>query len=246
MAPQHVPSCRFCETVAMTISVRPAIRADLRIAAWLMVALGLAIGMFSHGQFSLVLGGLVLAIVALPLTDQRLVRVSLCPNCGHYFPYTRQGESPVVEYQWRPLPTVFTIAGIVALGMGFWVVMALYGWDTRVFGQGDAIIEKLRIALGFAVIIAVACVLIESLEHYPQEPFLWRALSMTALLLGLGTTANAATTASWLVVGPAHEWIRLGILTIGEAIILVMAMRRSRLFTRIVELPGQSSESSAH
>lgn len=232
MAPQTVPICRFCETVKMTASVRPAIRSDLRIGAWLMVALGLAIGMFSHGRFSLVLGGLVLAIIALPLTDPRLVRVWLCPNCDHYFPQTDHGGSPVLQYKWRPLPTIFTILSIMVIGLGFWVVMALYGWDIQLFGHADAVIEKLRIALGFAVIIALACVLIESLEHYPQEPFLWRALSMTALLLGLGTTANAATTASWLVIGPAHEWIRLLILTIGEAIILVMAMRRSKLFTR--------------
>lgn len=232
MAPQTVPTCRFCKTVSMTASVRPAIRADIRIAAWLMVALGLAIGMFSHGRFSFVLGGLVLAIIALPLTDPRLARVWLCPNCGHYYPHTEHGESPVVQYQWRPLPTMLAIMSIFVLGLGFWVVMALYGWDTQLFGQADAVIEKLRIALGFAVLIAIACVLFESLEHYPQEPFIWRALSMTALLLGLGTTANAATTASWLVTGPAHEWIRLSILTVGEAIILVMAMRRSRLFTR--------------
>ena len=234
MAPASIPICRFCETVQMTASVRPAIRSDLRIVAWLMVALGLAIGMFSHGHFSMVLGGLVLAIVALPLTDPRLVRVWLCPSCGHYFPQTDHGRSPLLRYEWRPIPTTITIFGILVMGLGFWVVMAQFGWDTKIFGQADDVIEKLRIALGFAVIIAVACVLFESLEHYPQEPFLWRALSMTALLLGLGTTANAATTASWLVVGPAHEWIRLSILTIGEAIILVMAMRRSRLFTRKV------------
>jgi len=230
MAQKIVPICRFCQTVEMTSSVRPAIRADLRIGAWLMVALGLAIGMFSYGRFSLVLGGLVLAIIALPLTDPRLVRVWLCPMCGHCYPHTYHGESPVIQYEWRPLPLLLAIASIVGLGLGFWFCMALYGSDTALFGRADDMIEKLRIALGFAVIIAVACVLFESLEHYPQEPFLWRALSMTALLLGLGTTANAATTASWLIVGPAHEWIRLGILTIGEAIILVMAMRRSRLF----------------
>ncbi len=230
MTQQTTPVCRFCETVEMTTSIRPAVRADLRIAAWLLVALGLTIGMFSHGQFNFVLGGLVLAIIALPLTDPRLVHAWLCPDCGHYYPYTHHGESPAVQYEWRPVPIIFTITGIMILGLGFWFVMALYGWDTRFFGHDDAVIEKLRIALGFAIIIAVACVLFESLEHYPQEPFFWRALSMTALLLGLGTTANAATTASWLVVGPAHEWIRLSILTMGEAIILVMAMRRSKLF----------------
>lgn len=232
MAGKPAPICRLCETVHMSPSVRPARRADVRILAWLLVALGLAIGMFSHGRFTLVLGGLVLAIVALPLTDPYLVRVWLCPQCGHYFPYSRHGHSPAIRFHWRPLPTVSAIIIILALGLGFWFVMALYGWDTSWFGPADAVIEKLRIALGFAVIIAVTCVLVESLEHYPQEPFLWRALSMTALLLGLGTTANAATTASWLIMGPAHEWIRLSILTIGEAIILVMAMRRSRLFTR--------------
>lgn len=216
----------------MTTSVQPARRADVRIVSWLLVALGLAIGMFSQGHFSFVLGGLVLAIVALPLTDPCLARVWLCPQCGHYYPCSSHSRSPVLRYQWRPLPTTVTLCGIIIIGSGFWFIMALYGWDLYWFGPADAVIAKLRIALSFAVIIAVTCVLVESLEHYPQEPFLWRALSMTALLLGLGTTANAATTASWLVLGPAHEWIRLSILTIGEAIILVMAMRRSKLFTR--------------
>lgn len=242
MAGKPAPICRFCETVSMTGSVRPARRADVRIISWLLVALGLAIGMFSQGRFSFVLGGLILAIVALPLTDPHLVRVWLCPQCGHYYPWSSQGSSPTLQYQWRPIPTIFTLLGVIVLGMGFWLVLALYGWDLRWFGPADAVIEKLRIALGFAVIIAVTCVLVESLEHYPQEPFLWRALSMTALLLGLGTTANAATTASWLVVGPAHEWIRLCILTIGEAIILVMAMRRSRLFIRET---GEATEATA-
>lgn len=230
MAVDANPICRFCQTVRMTPSVRPAARADLRIGAWLLVALGLAVGMFIHGRFSFVLGGLVLAMIAIPLTDPRLARVWLCPNCGHCYPHVVHGESPLLHYRWRVWPLVLTVTGLLVLGLGFWVILAWQGWDRQLFGPADSMIEQLRIALGFAVLIAVFCVLAESLEHYPQEPFMWRALSMTALLLGLGTTANAATTASWLVVGPAHEWVRLGILTVGEAVILVMAMSRSRLF----------------
>jgi len=219
----------------MQPSVRPSVRAEVRVIAWLMVALGLAIGMFSYGRFSYVVGGLVLAMTALPLTDPGLARVWLCPRCGHYYPHSEHGESPLIRYRWRPLPTALVVATTLMLGLGFWLVLALLGWDVRLFGHAEEMIEQLRLALGFAVIIAVLCVLLESHEHYPQEPFFWRALSMTALLLGLGTTANAATTASWLVSGPVHEWIRLLILTTGEAVILVMAMRRCRLFVR--EIP---------
>lgn len=240
MSTRSAPTCRFCETVAMIPSVKPATRSSLRIGAWLVVLFGLAIGMFSQGNFHFVLGGLVLAIVAMPLTEPRLARVWLCPCCGHYYPHIVHGESPIVTYRWRVLPAFLAILTLLVIGLGFWIMLAWYGWDLRWFGPSDAIMEKLRIALGFAVIIAVFCVLFESLEHYPEEPFLWRALSMTALLLGLGTTANAATAASWLVTGPAHEWMRLTILIIGEAVILVMAMRRSKFFIhQDVQIPDQ-------
>lgn len=224
------PNCRFCKSVAMEATSLPANPDKIRGLAWLFVAIGLGLGAIGHGNLQLLLGGLLLAVIAFPLTDDRLVRVWACPSCQHRFPRSEHGESPRVIYAWRPLPTIIAILAIIIIGTGIWPLLALFGQDVNIIGRADPILERLYIALGYGALVAVAIVFFESLNRDQRAPFIWRAVTVCVLLLGLVTTANAAIITGWMVEGPAYEWVQLTVLAIGEGIILLMAMRRSRLF----------------
>lgn len=237
------PDCRLCGMAAMQAVDQPANRDSIRAVAWILVALGLGIGTFSQGSLVLILGGLILAAVAFPLTDDRLIHVWACTHCDHRFPRFPKHGTLQVQYKWRPIPVIIAIAAILIIGTGFWPVIILLGYEVTLFGPMDPALEKIRIALGYGVLVAIAIVFFEGLDRYNHEPFIWRAMTVLALLLGLGTTANAAVISIWIIEGVDYEWLQLLILIIGEATVLTMAMHRSRLFVRPLQ-PDESVKDS--
>lgn len=225
----------------MEAGISPASSARIRVYAWALATLGLGIAAFSQTELGYIVFGISLAAFALLITDEHLVWCWICPECGHHYPVPNMHPDPVVRYQWKPVSMLTGLAGFMFLGLGGSVILAYTGLDTALFGATAKDNNHLIIALAYAAVLAFAVVIFEGMDRYRQEPLVWRETYIAMLLLGLVATINLAVSINRATEEVLDQRLLLGVLVVGEALILAIAMRRSRLFV-VPEIPDDLSD----